>query len=158
VHNSSDGTHCLLYAAQDAPETASQQATRNAVCLLVLPRMPPITLSRLVSAPQRAERPTVCLVTEAAAQVQATDETTRQARQRVCTVCVSATHTEIAVCVRVEVGGGDALDGLGHMTVDTCGKQFLLTFHIAFKAKRSRAEAPRSSKESCSGNMAICRV
>jgi len=48
--------------------------------------------------------------------------------------------------------------GLGHMTVDTCGKQFLLTLHMALKAKRSRAEAPRSMKESCSGNMAIRRV
>ncbi len=80
------------------PETASQKAPRNAVCLLVLRRMPPITLSRLVREPQRAERPTDCIVTEAAAQVQATDETTRQARHRVCTVCVSATHTQIALC------------------------------------------------------------
>ena len=48
-------------------------------------------------------------------------------------------------------------DGLGHMTVDTCGKQFLPTFHMAFKAKRNSAKAPRSSKESCSGNMVLCR-
>jgi hypothetical protein len=44
------------------------------------------------------------------------------------------------------------------MTVDTCGKQFLLILHMAFKAKRNSAEAPRSSKKSCSGNMALCRV
>src|SRR6266571_2735003 len=88
------------------PETASQKAPRNAVCLLVLRRMPPITLSRLVREPQRAERPTVCIVTEAAAQVQATDETTRQARHRVCTVCVSATHTPSNIYGAVSAGGG----------------------------------------------------
>ena len=27
--------------------------------------------------------------------------------------------------------------GLGHMTVDTYGKQFLPTFHMAFKATRN---------------------
>jgi hypothetical protein len=48
--------------------------------------------------------------------------------------------------------------GVGHMTVDPCGKQFLLTLPMAFKAKRNSAEAPRSSKKSCSGNMALCRV
>ena len=48
--------------------------------------------------------------------------------------------------------------GLGHMTVDTCGKQFLLILHMAFKAKKNSAEAPRLSKKSCSGNMALCRV
>ena len=45
--------------------------------------------------------------------------------------------------------------GLGPMTMDTCGKQFLLTFHMAFKAKRIRAEVPRSIKESWCGPMAI---
>jgi SRSO17 transposase len=48
--------------------------------------------------------------------------------------------------------------GIGHMTVDTCGKQFLLILHMAFKAKKNSAEAPRSSKKSCSGNMALCRI
>ncbi|PON15287.1 hypothetical protein C2W62_24590, partial [Candidatus Entotheonella serta] len=42
--------------------------------------------------------------------------------------------------------------GLGHMKVDTFGKKFFHTLHIAFKANRLRAEAPRSSKESCFGN------
>ena len=50
------------------------------------------------------------------------------------------------------------LIGLGHMTVDTCGKQFLLILHMAFKAKKNSAEAPRLSKKSCSGNLALCRV
>lgn len=81
------------------PATASHQATRNAVRPLVLPRMPPMTLSRLVREPQRAERPTVFLVTEAAAQAQTTDETTREARQRVFTVRASATDTEINLSV-----------------------------------------------------------
>ncbi|PON13724.1 hypothetical protein C2W62_32850, partial [Candidatus Entotheonella serta] len=45
-----------------------------------------------------------------------------------------------------------ALPGLGHMKVDTFGKKFFHTLHIAFKANRIRAEAPRSSKESCFGN------
>ena len=45
--------------------------------------------------------------------------------------------------------------GLGHMTVDTCGKRYLPTLHMAFKAHRMSAEVPRSSKESCCPNMAI---
>ena len=45
--------------------------------------------------------------------------------------------------------------GLGHMTVDTCGKKFLLTLHTAFKAHRISAAVPRSSKESWCPNMAI---
>jgi len=44
--------------------------------------------------------------------------------------------------------------GLGHMTVDTCGKRYLPTLHMAFKAHRMSAEVPRSSKESCCPNMA----
>ena len=48
-----------------------------------------------------------------------------------------------------------ALFGLGHMTVDTCGKRYLPTLHMAFKAHRMSAEVPRSSKESCCPNMAI---
>ena len=47
------------------------------------------------------------------------------------------------------------LSGLGHMTVDTCGKRYLPTLHMAFKAHRMSAEVPRSSKESCCPNMAI---
>jgi hypothetical protein len=49
----------------------------------------------------------------------------------------------------------DATPGIGHMKVDTFGKKFFHTLHIAFKANRISAEAPRSSKESCLGNMAI---
>ena len=49
----------------------------------------------------------------------------------------------------------DLRTGLGHMTVDTCGKKFLLTFHTTFKTHRIRAEVPRSSKESWCPNMAI---
>ena len=45
--------------------------------------------------------------------------------------------------------------GVGHMTVDTCGKPYLPTLHTAFKAHRMSAEVPRSSKESCCPNMAI---
>ena len=48
-----------------------------------------------------------------------------------------------------------ATRGLGHMTVDTCGKPDLPTLHIAFKAQRMSAEVPRSSKESWCPNMAI---
>src|SRR5215831_7985479 len=47
--------------------------------------------------------------------------------------------------------------GLGHMTLDTYRKQFLFTFHMAFKAKSNSAEIPRSSKESCSRNMVLRR-
>jgi hypothetical protein len=36
--------------------------------------------------------------------------------------------------------------GVGHMTVDTCGKPYLPTLHTAFKAHRMSAEVPRSSK------------
>ena len=46
--------------------------------------------------------------------------------------------------------------GVGHMTVDTCGKPYLPTLHTAFKAQRMSAEIPRSSKESWCPNMAIC--
>jgi len=49
-------------------------------------------------------------------------------------------------------------DGLGHMTVDTYRKQFLPTFHMAFKAKSNSTEVPRSSKESCSRNMVLRRL
>ena len=45
--------------------------------------------------------------------------------------------------------------GVGHMTVDTCGKPYLPTLHTAFKAHRMSAEVPRSSKESWCPNMAI---
>jgi hypothetical protein len=45
--------------------------------------------------------------------------------------------------------------GLGHMKVDTFGKPDLHTLHIAFKANRISAEAPRSIKGSCFGSMAI---
>jgi len=41
------------------------------------------------------------------------------------------------------------------MTVDTCGKKFLLTLHTALKTHRISAEVPRSSKESWCPNMAI---
>src|SRR5438128_2478138 len=50
------------------------------------------------------------------------------------------------------------LCGPGHMKVDTCGKRYLHTFHMAFKAKRTSAKVPRSIKESCCGNMAIRRL
>ena len=49
----------------------------------------------------------------------------------------------------------DFYSGIGHMKWDTYGKPYLHTFHIAFKANRSRAEAPRSSKGSCLVSMAI---
>ncbi len=52
----------------------------------------------------------------------------------------------------VGIDGG----GVGHMTVDTCGKPYLPTLHTAFKAHRMSAEVPRSSKESWCPNMAIC--
>src|SRR5262249_45559238 len=52
-------------------------------------------------------------------------------------------------------GSEDAQDGVGHMTVDTCGKPYLPTLHTAFKAHRMSAEVPRSSKESWCPNMAI---
>jgi transposase-like protein len=45
--------------------------------------------------------------------------------------------------------------GVGHMTVDTCGKPYLPTLHTAFKAHIMKAEVPRSSKESWCPNMAI---
>ena len=48
--------------------------------------------------------------------------------------------------------------GPGHMKVDTFGKRYLHTFHMAFKAKRTSAKVPRSIKESCCGNMAIRRL
>ena len=47
---------------------------------------------------------------------------------------------------------------LGHMKVDTFGKRYLPTLHMAFNAKKTRAEIPTSSKESCCGNMAIRRL
>jgi hypothetical protein len=50
---------------------------------------------------------------------------------------------------------GASLHGVGHMTVDTCGKPYLPTLHTAFKAHRRRAEVPRSSKESWCPTMAI---
>jgi hypothetical protein len=46
----------------------------------------------------------------------------------------------------------------GHMKVDTFGKLDLLTLHMAFKAKSTRAEVPKSIKESWCGNMAIRRL
>ena len=45
--------------------------------------------------------------------------------------------------------------GVGHMTVDTCGKPDLPTLHAALKAQRMSAEVPRSSKESWCPTMAI---
>src|SRR5215471_2629294 len=50
------------------------------------------------------------------------------------------------------------LAGLGHITVDTYRKQFFPTLHVAFKAKRNKAEAPSSSKESCAGSMVLRRL
>ena len=47
---------------------------------------------------------------------------------------------------------------LGHMKVDTFGKRYVTTLHMAFNAKKTRAEIPTSSKESCCGNMAIRRL
>jgi hypothetical protein len=49
----------------------------------------------------------------------------------------------------------DACPGLGHMTVNTFGKKFFHTLHMAFKTNRISAEVARSIKESCCGNMAI---
>jgi hypothetical protein len=48
--------------------------------------------------------------------------------------------------------------GPGHMKVDTCGKRYLHTFHVAFQAKRMSAKVPRSIKDSCCGTMAIRRL
>jgi hypothetical protein len=39
-----------------------------------------------------------------------------------------------------------------HMTVVIFGKKNLPSFHTAFNANKIRAEAPKSSNESCSGN------
>jgi hypothetical protein len=45
--------------------------------------------------------------------------------------------------------------GLGHLTVDTCGKPALPTLPTALKAQRLSAEGPRSSQESWCPTMAI---
>ena len=45
--------------------------------------------------------------------------------------------------------------GVGHMTQDTCGKPYLPTLHLAFKAHIMSAEVPKSSKESWCPSMAI---
>jgi hypothetical protein len=45
--------------------------------------------------------------------------------------------------------------GVGHMTVDTCGKPYLPTLHRTFKAHKMSAKVPRSSKESWCPSMAI---
>jgi hypothetical protein len=49
----------------------------------------------------------------------------------------------------------EAWNGLGHMTVDTCGKPDLPTLPTALKAQRLSAEGPRSSQESWCPTMAI---
>ncbi len=57
---------------------------------------------------------------------------------------------------RVQSGNrSQYLVGPAHMKVDTFGKRYLPTLHIAFKAHRISAEVPRSSKESCCPTMAI---
>ena len=52
----------------------------------------------------------------------------------------------------------DILGAPGHMKVVTFGKPYLPTLHMAFKAKRTRAEVPKSIKDSCCGTMAIRRL
>jgi hypothetical protein len=44
------------------------------------------------------------------------------------------------------------------MKVNTFGKPALPILHMAFKAKSTRAEVPKSIKDSCCGNMAIRRL
>ena len=61
-------------------------------------------------------------------------------------------------CVEDKIVQEMARRGLGHMKVDTCGKRYLPTLHIAFKANKTRAEVPRSIKDNCCGNMAIRRL
>ena len=51
-----------------------------------------------------------------------------------------------------------ALFGPDHIKVNTFGKPYLPTLHIAFQANKTRAEVPTSIKESCCGNMARRRV
>ena len=50
-----------------------------------------------------------------------------------------------------------ARHGLGQMTVHKYGKNFSHTLHMAFKANKTRAEAPNSINNSCSGRLAIRR-
>jgi hypothetical protein len=50
------------------------------------------------------------------------------------------------------------LSAPGHMIVNTFGKPDLPIFHMAFKAKSTRAEVPKFIKDSCCGNMAIRRL
>ena len=44
---------------------------------------------------------------------------------------------------------GSLRPAVGHMKVHTFGKPYPHTLHIAFKANKTRAETPRSSKGSC---------
>jgi hypothetical protein len=44
-----------------------------------------------------------------------------------------------------------------HMTVHKYGKNFSYTLHMAFKANKTRAEAPKSINNSCSGRLTIRR-
>ena len=60
-------------------------------------------------------------------------------------------------CARIKEGRDRCLrdlpmldrPGIGHMKVYIFGKPYPHTLHIAFKANKTRAETPRSSKGSC---------